>query len=276
MLRLKKLTFSNIIIWTMVLFITFQALFPFYIAILASVKSQRDFFSGILSLKAPMSLINYITVLKQYNFLFYLKNSLIVALGAAALTLVLGTLAAYSFSTNTFTGKNIYLIAIIGLRMVPPVSLIIPIFQIASKIGLIDTKLILILIHTALNLPFIIWLLKGFFDEIPSEILQAAKIDGCSSLRTFWNIAVPLITPGLVVAAVFTFIFTWNDFMFALILTSTNSTTLPIMAVNFMTDMGVEWGNLGAAGVLVIIPVLVFSLLTQRWMIKGLTQGGVK
>jgi multiple sugar transport system permease protein len=262
--------------WLIVLPECFIALFPIYILLLTSFKSRRDVFSGILSLKASFSLENYLEILNTYNFLFFLKNSLIVATVATAVTIVLGSFAAYGFSKYEFKGKTAILLSVIALRMIPPVSLLIPIYLISSQHGLNDTKTVLILINTSLNLPFIIWLLKGFFDGISNELIDSAQIDGCSHFRTYAEIILPLIKPGLFATAVFTFIMTWNDFMFPLVLTSVKSPTLPIMASKFQTEFGVDWGGLGSAGVLVLFPVVTISLLTQRWLVSGLTQGSVK
>jgi len=262
--------------WLLVLVISFVALFPIYVLALTSLKSRRDLFSGILSFRGTFTLENFSSVWDTYNFLFYMENSLVIALMASLVTLIAGTFAAYGFSKYRFRAKAPLLMCIIGLRMIPPVSLIIPIFIIASRTGLNDTRTILVLVNTALNLPFIIWLLKGFFDEISNELIEAAYIDGCSDFGTFSKIALPLVKPGLFATSVFTFILTWNDFMFPLVLSSVRATTLPIMATNFMTEHGVEWGNLGAAGVMILLPVVIISLLTQRWLVSGLTQGAVK
>lgn len=272
----KKPIAGKVISWIIVLGGCFVALFPIYVLLLISFKSRRDVFSGILSFQAEFGLENYAEILHTYNFPFYLKNSVITAVSATAITIVAGSFAAYGFSKYRFRGKTPLLLSIIGLRMIPPVSLIIPIFLISTRIGLNDTNLIIILINTSLNLPFIIWLLKGFFDGISNELIDSAQIDGCSDFGTFARIILPLIKPGLFATAVFTFIMTWNDFLFPLVLTSVKAPTLPIMASKFQTEYGTDWGSLGAAGVLVLIPVLLISLLTQRWLVSGLTQGSVK
>jgi len=272
----RKHSIFPVLNWTIVLIQCFVALFPMYVLLITSFKSRRDVFSGILSYNAVFNLENYIDILNTYNFMFYLKNSIIVALVATTVTIVLGSFAAYGFSKYVFKGKSVILLSVIALRMIPPVSLLLPIYLIASRNGLNDTKTILILINTALNLPFIIWLLKGFFDGISNELIDSAQIDGCSHFGTFSVIVLPLIKPGLFATAVFTFIMTWNDFLFPLVLTSVKSPTLPIMASTFQTEFGVDWGGMGAASVLILMPVLMISLLTQRWLVSGLTQGSVK
>lgn len=272
----RKHSIFPVLNWVIVLGQCFIALFPMYVLFLTSFKSRRDVFSGILSYNAVFSLENYVEILDTYNFMFYLKNSIIVAFVATTVTIVLGSFAAYGFSKYMFKGKSAILLSVIALRMIPPVSLLLPIYLIASRNGLNDTKTILILINTALNLPFIIWLLKGFFDGISNELIDAAQIDGCSHFGTFAIIVLPLIKPGLFATAVFTFIMTWNDFLFPLVLTSVKSPTLPIMASTFQTEFGVDWGGMGAASVLILMPVLMISLLTQRWLVSGLTQGSVK
>lgn len=272
----RKHKITPILTWLIVIIQCIVALFPIFVLLLTSFKSRRDVFSGILSFNAVFSFDNYIDILETYNFMFYLKNSFIVASTATIVTIVLGSFAAYGFSKYEFKGKSAILLSVIALRMIPPVSLLLPIYQIASCNGLNDTKIVLVLINTALNLPFIIWMLKGFFDCISNELIESSQIDGCSHFSTFARIILPLIKPGLFATAVFTFIMTWNDFLFPLVLTSIKSPTLPIMASTFQTEFGVDWGGMGAASVLILAPVLIISLLTQRWLVSGLTQGSVK
>jgi multiple sugar transport system permease protein len=160
--------------------------------------------------------------------------------------------------------------------MMPPVAGIIPIYILMKNLRLLDTVWCLIFAYLTFNLPFVIWMLKGFFEEIPREIEESALIDGCSEFGVYLKIALPLIAPGLAATAILAFIFSWNEFLFALILTGTKAVTLPVGIIGFMKETGINWGYMTAGGVLALIPVLLFVMFVQRHLVKGLTMGALK
>ena len=206
----------------------------------------------------------------------YMKNSLIVSIISTFLTLGVSILAAYSLSRFNFKGKAILTLGIVATRMLPPVGTIIPMYILMSKLGLLDTHLSLILAYTALNIPLAVMMLRGFLDEIPSELEEAATIDGCSRLHALAVILVPLILPGVVATSIFSFLLSWNEFAIAIMLTSRKALTLPLIAMQFRAEEGIAWGPMSAASTLALIFPIVFVLLTQRHMVRGLVAGAVK
>jgi multiple sugar transport system permease protein len=206
-----------------------------------------------------------------------LLNSMIVAFSTALLNLVLATLAAYSFARIRFRGSQVLLMLYLVSRMVPGVVIIIPFFLILRMLGLLDSYLGLILSYTTFTLPFTIWILKDYFRTIPRDLEDAARVDRCSWLQMMWRVFLPISAPGLVAAGVFAFMTAWNEFLFALFLTSTiKSKTIPLIVANFANDLNVQFTFMAAAGVLSVIPPLVLALIFQRLIVQGLAAGSVK
>lgn len=227
--------------------------------------------SSTMSFKAYSDMFFYLP------FSTYTLNSLIVACSATVLTLLIGCLAAFSFSRFTFAGKNVFLLIFLLSQMLPGASVIIPLFQLLQKIGLYDTYLGLILIHTAVLLPFVIWLMYGFFQTIPRDIEDAALIDGCSRIQALRKVILPLALPGIGATALFAFLGSWNEFFFALILTSSDSTrTIPVGIGLFVGEYLDVWNQMAAAAVLFSLPPLILFVLTRKTFIKGLVAGGCK
>lgn len=240
-----------------------------------SLKTQAQVFeSGATFLFAP-TLDNYREVLEG-RFLGYLGNSVLVGVGATALTLVLGTMCAYALSRFRFPGRGTVAIGSLLLRTVPPAVLAVPTYFIWNAWGIGDGLPGLILIYVALNLPFTIWLLYGFIEQVPTELEEAAAIDGCGPFRLFFTLILPLLKPGLAAAGIFTFRIAWNELVLASVLTNRTTRTLPYALYLFITDVGIDWGKLMAAGVLVALPPLLFTFVAARQIIAGLTVGAVK
>lgn len=203
-------------------------------------------------------------------------NSLVVATSSTLLALLVGVPAAYAFARFEFRGKESLAFYFLSSRMTPPIAMIVPFFLISRDLGLLDTRLVLILAYTAFNFAFVVWLLRGFFAEIPYEIDEAALVDGCSRFGAFLRVVLPLAVPGIASAGIICFIFSWNEFLFALVLTSMNAKTLPVAAAGFVTDRLVLWGNLCAMAVVIFVPVMIFAILTRKQLIRGMTLGAVK
>jgi ABC-type glycerol-3-phosphate transport system permease component len=211
------------------------------------------------------------------TFLKYMRNSVIISFSATFLTLLFGTLAAYSISRYRIAGSGAVLLFILAMRMMPGITIIIPFFYMMQQFGLLDSKIGLILIYTVFNLPLVIWLMKGYFDTIPMEMEEAAKIDGCSRIGLFYKIALPLAGPGLGATAIFAFMGSWNEFMFNMILsTSENSKTLPVGVQQAVGMWSIRWEMLSTGAVLAALPVFIFAIAFQRYIVSGMTAGAVK
>jgi multiple sugar transport system permease protein len=206
-----------------------------------------------------------------------LLNSTIVAFSTALLNLCLATFAAYSFARLRFRGSQTLLMLYLVSRMVPGVAIIIPFYLVLRALGLLDSYLGLILSYTTFTLPFTIWILKDYFRSIPRDLEDAARVDRCGWFSMMWRVFLPISAPGLVAAGVFAFMTAWNEFLFALFLTSTiKSRTIPTIVANFANDVDVRFTFMAAAGVLAVIPPLVLALIFQRLIVQGLAAGSVK
>jgi multiple sugar transport system permease protein len=204
-------------------------------------------------------------------------NSMLAATGTAALNLVLGVLAGYSFARLRFPGRTGVLFLYLGSRMVPGIALIVPLYLVIQRAGLLDTLLALVVTYLTFTLPFTIWLLKSYFQGIPRELEEAALVDGCGFWRMMWRVLLPAAAPGLVAAAMFAFMTAWNDYLFAVILTSSMAAkTAPVVVAGFATDVTTERTLMAAGGVLAVVPPLVLAFLFQRLIVQGLVSGAVK
>jgi multiple sugar transport system permease protein len=253
-------------------------LLPFFWTLATSLKSLPDVNRFPPEWVTPsMSLKPYEEMFFTLPFSTYTLNSLIVASAATALTLIIGSLAGFAFSRFKFPGRGAFLLLFLLSQMLPGASVVVPLFQFMSEAGLYDTHIGLILIHTALLLPFVIWLLYGFFSSIPREIEEAALIDGCSRVAALRRVLLPLALPGLGATAMFAFLGSWNEFFFALILTNSDSArTIPVGIGMFVGEYVDYWNQMAAAAVLFSFPPVVVFLLMRRTFVKGLVGGAVK
>jgi multiple sugar transport system permease protein len=250
-------------------------LLPLLVMLATSFKTQRQIFDSGFTFFFTPSLESYRDVLEG-RFLGYLGNSIIVGVVATALTLLLGTMCAYAISRFRFLGRSSLAMGTLLVRTLPPAVLAIPLYFIWNRIGIGDSLGGLILAYVALNLPFTIWLLYGFLEQVPTELEEAAIVDGAGPLRLFFTIILPLVKPGLAAAAIFTFRIAWNELVIASVLTNRTTRTAPYAVYLFITSEGIEWGRLMAAGVLVALPPLIFTFVAARQIIAGLTAGAVK
>ncbi|MFD2132816.1 carbohydrate ABC transporter permease [Pseudogracilibacillus auburnensis] len=222
------------------------------------------------------TLENYQDAFFYRNILDYIKNSFIVVVITTFFSILIGGMAAYGFARFNFKKREDTAFWILSLRMLPPLATVIPFFVMAHLLKVLDTHIVLIICYMLFNIPFTIWMMRGFFEEIPEEIEEAAFIDGCSRFQVFIKIVLPLAIPGLIATGIFCIINSWNEFVFALFLTSSDAITLPTTVTLFLSISGVAWGEMSAVGVITVIPVLIFAMLVQKYMIRGLTFGGVK
>lgn len=251
-------------------------LFPLAWLVMMSLKTRSDMFAVPPLFVFGPTLEHYRATLSDAAFLAAARNSLIVTSVSVAASLVLGSLAGYGLARfrSPFT-ERLATGLIVG-RMIPPIVFVVPLFLLFDRFGLRNTHLGLILVYTAFNLPFAVWMLRSFFEEVPVELEHAAMIDGASRPRAFWTVTLPLAAAGLAATAVFSAIVAWSEFLFALILTGPETTTLPIRLASFLTDRTVDWGGVASTGVLVILPLVALGMLVQRNLIKGLTLGAMK
>jgi multiple sugar transport system permease protein len=250
-------------------------LLPFLWLLQMSFKTNDQ----ILQLPPPLifkpTIANYIA-LWQSAFSASFLNSLMSASLSTAFSLVLGVPAAYALSKSAGRGKQALSFGILATRMAPPIAFTIPFFLFYRWIGLLDTVTGLVLVYTSFNLPLVIWMMQPFFETVPVSLEEAALVDGAPTRVIFLKIVLPIVAPGIAATAILCFLYAWNDFFFALILTRTSARTAPVAVVNFMNYEGWEWGKIAAGGSLVMAPVLIFSLAVRRYLVSGLTAGAVK
>lgn len=250
---------------------------PLLNAILTSFKTDATISQSPLSLNMHFTLDHFRSLFAGtgYDFPKYFANSVMISLGAVAVVLVLAVPSTYAIIRLGFGGTGL-LRSVTALRLVPAIFFAIPFFLLFNVIGLYDTVGSLILANTFLNLPLGILVLAGALRDLPVEIEEAAVLDGCSTYRTLGSIVLPLLAPALVAVAVLVFLFSWSDYLFAVILSSSQATPVTVGAANFVTSTGIQWGNISAATVLSVLPPLCFAVFAQRYLVSGLSVGAVK
>jgi multiple sugar transport system permease protein len=248
--------------------------FVFYWMVTLSLKPQVEATAyPPLFFRFSLTLAGYREVFTKYPFLLYTWNSLVVALGSTALGLLVGLPAAYSIARWR---QQSLALAILVARIIPGISYLIPWYIFFRTLRMVDTFGALILTHLIVGLPIIIWVMIGFFEDVPGDLEDAALIDGCSYLAAFWRIALPLVKPGVMATSILAFVFSWNNFLFSVILAGRQTRTLPIAVFNMISYEEINWGTLAAAATLITLPVLLVALLAQRHIVTGLTFGAVK
>jgi multiple sugar transport system permease protein len=256
--------------------IALACVFPFYWMVTTSLKDQAVALASPPVWLFEPTLDHYRAVLGPKDVGPSLINSIIVAVSTTALAILLGTPAAYALARFEFRGKADLWFWFITNRMVSPIVLALPIFLLARSLNLIDTHLVLILLYLTFNLPIVVWICADQFRGIPRDLDDAARIDGASRLAVFLRIALPLAAPGVAVSAIFSFIFSWNELLYALVLTRSATRTAPVAATSFMSGYDLPWGEIMATGTLIVLPVIVFALIVSRQLVRGLTMGAVK
>lgn len=251
-------------------------LFPFYWMLSSSFKAQTDILASPPAWLFTPTLQHHAEVWADRTVVNAITNSLIVALSVTALAVALGAPAAYALARFEFRAKRELWFWFITNRMISPIVLALPVFMLARQLSILDTQLVLVLIYLTFTLPIVVWICSDQFRSIPSELEQAARLDGASQFTIFRRIYVPLGLPGIAVSGIFSFIFAWNELLYALVLTRRDAVTGPVIATSFMAGYELPWGKIMATGTLIVLPVVVFALLVSRHMIRGLTMGATK
>lgn len=248
---------------------------PYLWILLSSLKMKADLITTNPVWLFSPTMDNYLGIWEK-GFQKYLINSMIVGSSSTVLCVFVGTLAAYAFSRYRVPAGNQIFFYIMATRLGPPVAYALPMYLVFRQLGIGQSYIGVILAHATFNLVLVVWMMKAFFDEVPKEVEEAAYLDGCSHFKVFWKIAVPMSFPGIVAVSIFALIFSWNEFIFALILTSGETRTLTVMIPTLALHSGTLWGEVAAASVIQSLPILVFIFFIQKQLVQGLTFGAVK
>ncbi len=252
-------------------------LIPYIYVICCSIKPGSEviavppsFFPKVLSLE------NFSGLFQRMDAAGFLVNSLTAALCSTVIALILGSLAAYAIQRSGAKLSVVLVVLVLCLKMIPTSSIVVPIYDLIVRMGLYDTKIALIIVYAAINMPFVMWTMLSFYEGIPMTLDEAAYVDGASSLQTFRKIILPICTPGLATAFIFTLFFAWNEFLVALLLTSTNAKTFTVGLAGFLSAYNLDLGPMCAGAFLFSFPVMIISLVAQRYIVQGMTAGAVK
>ena len=250
-------------------------MFPFLWMFHLSFKTNKQIFTFPPALFFEPTLLNYTTLFDDV-FTQGFINSLFTSVVSTLVALVVGVPAAFALSRANYKKDYQISLWVLATRMAPPIAFTLPYFLFYRHVGLMDTRTGLILIYLTFNLSLVLWMMRSFFDATPRSLEEAAWIDGCGVWEAFWRITLPLSAPGLAATAIFCFLFSWNDFFFALILTRSAAQTAPVAIVNFLEYESWQWGKIAAGGTMVMLPVLIFSFLVRKYLVAGLASGAVK
>ncbi len=259
----------------LVLIVAAVMMIPILWIAMAAFKTHVDVYQ--LKLFFTPTLKNFETVFQSpYDLHEKLFNSTIVAFVTVLIAIPLATMAAYSFSRFRLKAERIMFVMILATQFVPAVVIVLPFFLMFRDLGILDTRLGLIIVNLSIVMPFAVWMIKGFIDGIPMDTEEAALVDGSTRLQVIRNIVLPMAAPGIITAAIFCFIIAWNDFLFALILTTNEAVTLPVGLALFKAEEGDLWNLLAAAGIIIMLPMFILALIIQKHFVQGMTMGAVR
>ena len=242
---------------------------------MAAFKRHVDVYQ--LNLLFAPTLENFRVVFDSpYHLGDKIQNSALIAAATTALAIPFAAAAAYAFSRFSLRGERLIFVMILATQFVPAAAIVLPFFVMFRDLGILDTRFGLVIVHLSLVLPFAVWMIKGSLDGLPTDSEESALVDGAGRLRVIWSIVLPVAAPGIVAAAIFCFIISWNDFLFALILTTNDATTLPVGLALFKAEEGDLWNLLAAAGIIIMLPMFLLALLVQRHFVQGMTMGAAR
>jgi multiple sugar transport system permease protein len=268
---------SRVILWIILAIVLVLYGFPFLYLLLTSFKTPSDAIAVPPSVFPDVwTLENYVTAMAKEGVVPALINSVVTAVLSTVFSLVLAVPAAYAITRYRTPSGRVFVVAALVTRMVPTIAVGAPLVETMRVLGISDTSLALAIAHTTISLPLSIWLMASFFEAVPDELEEAAKVDGASRLGALWRVVLPVVSGGLAVTAIFAFLASWNEFLFSLLLTSVRAQTTPIVIANFQTQFGLDWGAMTALAAVYSIPVILLTLALQRHIVAGLTLGAVK
>lgn len=250
--------------------------FPIIWMLLTALKKEQNMFSFPPKFFFPPTLDNYKYLFSEIGINKYLWNSILVAFFSTAIALFFGSLGGFALARGRIAGKKQIAFWIIATRMVPIAAMILPLYMIFRTFHVLNTIQALIFAHVSFNLPFVIWLMHGFFKEIPVTLEEAALVDGCNKLQSFFRVALPTVMPGLLVTAILSIMFSWNDYAYASLFTAAESQTLPVVVARLITQRGILWGQVMSMGSMIFLPILAVGLMIQKYLVRGFTMGAVK
>lgn len=254
----------------------FVGLIPFFLVVLTSLKQPAESVVTPPVWAFAPTLSNYVALLSNPEFLRSVLNSVIIAGGSTVVSTIAGVMAGYAFSRFTFKGSGTISYAILILRMVPPITFVIPYFLLWRTLRMSDSYVSMILMYTTLEVPLLVWMMRSFFVDVPVELEEAAMVDGCSRWKALWQILIPAVSPGIFAASTLAFITVWNEFMFALYNTGRVTRTLPVEIYQSLGYYQLDWARLSTSAVIAIIPAVAFIGFAQKYIVRGLTMGSVK
>lgn len=274
----SKSVASRIFLLAIPLFLLlFFLLFPFYWTFVTSVKPESELYGTIVTYwPKSLTFTSYRKLFVDFNFSKPMFNSFVVALITTAISLTVSTLAAYAFSRYKFKGRKVFMIMFLTNNMFPTVLLLIPLYAIMRNLGILYTPTSLVLSYTTFTIPFSIWLLNGYMNDLPLSLEEAGMIDGCNRAQAFLIIVMPILIPCLVATGVYIFMTSWNEYTFAVMFTNENNRTIPVALKNLIGQLGVQWDLLTAGGIITVIPVCIMFFFAQKRLVEGLTAGAVK
>ncbi|MXS75624.1 ABC transporter permease [Microbacterium sp. CSI-V] len=268
---------SRVVLWALLAVAVALYGFPFLYLLLTSFKTPLDAIAVPPTvLPGVWTLENYVSALSRAGVPAALINSVVTAVISTALSLLLAVPAAYAITRFRTPSGRVFILAALVTRMVPTIAVGAPLIEVMRSLGLTDTSFGLALAHTTISLPLSIWLMASFFEAVPDELGEAAEVDGCSRLQAMVRVVLPVVSGGLAVTAIFAFLASWNEFLFALLLTSVRAQTTPVVIANFQTQFGLDWGGMTALATVYSVPVILLTLFLQRHIVAGLTLGAVK
>ncbi|HUC92907.1 MAG TPA: carbohydrate ABC transporter permease [Paenibacillus sp.] len=273
----RRLTLGNLMNLAVTGLFVIAFLFPYAYLVMSSLKPPSEVISSTPRLLPTVfTADNFRTMFDVLAVGKYFGNSFVTAILSTLISVFMGSVAAYGLSRFSSRLGNLFLLLTLAVRMVPLISVAVPMYRIVNQLGIYDTKLALVLVYTSINIPFVIWMMIGFFDGLPKELDESARVDGCGKFGAFMRIILPISLPGLATTAIFSYMLSWNDFLMALMMTSTSAKTVPVGLSEFLTAYNLDLGPMTAAAVLFSLPVMLFSLLIQRYIVSGMTMGAVK
>ena len=275
MVKGSKNKFLDFLQFLVILLTAVFILVPIYWIVSGAFKHQVDIFQ--LKLLFTPTLENFEIIFRSpYNLFDKLVNSTLVALSTILIAIPIATMAAYSFSRFRMKGERLMFVTILATQFVPAVVIVLPFFILFRDLGILDTRLALVLVNLSLVMPFAIWMIKGFIDSIPLDSEEAALVDGSSRFQVILNVTLPMALPGVITAGIFCFILAWNEFLFAVIITTNKAVTLPVGLSLFHAEEGVLWHLISAAGIMIMLPMFVLATIIQKHFVQGMTMGAVR